>query len=77
MNKCVNGVLVPLSPEEIVQHTALREAYLAKRNSRAWKEQRVIGYGSIESQLDMIYHQGLESWKTHIASVKNANPKPQ
>jgi hypothetical protein len=32
-------------------------------------------YGSIVSQLDEIYHEGLDSWKTRIASIKTKYPK--
>jgi len=32
-------------------------------------------YGSIVSQLDEIYHDGIDAWKTRIASVKNKYPK--
>ena len=32
-------------------------------------------YGSIVSQLDEIYHNGIDAWKTRIASVKNKYPK--
>ena len=40
---------------------------------------RVIAYGSIGSQLDMIYWDGKNEttvWADHIATVKAANPKP-
>lgn len=32
-------------------------------------------YGNWESQLDEIYHEGLDSWKTRIASIKTKYPK--
>jgi hypothetical protein len=32
-------------------------------------------YGSIVDQLDEIYHNGLDSWKTRIASIKAKYPK--
>jgi len=32
-------------------------------------------YGTWESQLDEIYHDGLDSWKTRIASIKAKYPK--
>jgi excinuclease UvrABC helicase subunit UvrB len=34
-------------------------------------------YPPIEDQLDMIYHQGIEGWKTEIDKVKNKYPKPE
>jgi len=32
-------------------------------------------YGTIISQLDEIYHSGLDAWKTRIASIKAKYPK--
>jgi len=32
-------------------------------------------YGTVVSQLDEIYHDGLDSWKTRIASIKAKYPK--
>jgi len=36
---------------------------------------RVKEYGSWQSQLDEIYHNGIDSWKTRIASIKEKYPK--
>jgi hypothetical protein len=38
-------------------------------------ENRRKDYGTVVSQLDEIYHEGLDSWKTRIASVKTKYPK--
>jgi hypothetical protein len=38
-------------------------------------ENRRKDYGTWESQLDEIYHDGIDSWKTRIASVKSKYPK--
>ena len=38
-------------------------------------DNRVDEYGSWQSQLDEIYHNGIDAWKTKIASVKNKYPK--
>ena len=43
----------------------LEDVYVNRRNE----------YGSIVSQLDEIYHNGIDAWKTRIASVKNKYPK--
>lgn len=37
---------------------------------------RAAEYGSLEFQLDYIYHNGLDAWKAHIEQVKLNNPKP-
>jgi len=38
-------------------------------------ENRRQEYGTIVSQLDEIYHNGLDSWKARIAQIKTNNPK--
>ena len=38
-------------------------------------ENRRKDYGTVVSQLDEIYHEGLDSWKTRIASIKSKYPK--
>ncbi len=38
-------------------------------------ENRRGEYGSVVSQLDEIYHNGIDAWKSRIASVKNKYPK--
>ena len=38
-------------------------------------ENRRKEYGTLVDQLDEIYHNGLDSWKTRIANIKNKYPK--
>lgn len=38
-------------------------------------ENRRKEYGAIVDQLDEIYHNGIEAWKTRIASIKAKYPK--
>jgi hypothetical protein len=38
-------------------------------------EKRKYEYGNWEYQLDEIYHQGIDVWKTRIQSIKNKYPK--
>jgi hypothetical protein len=38
-------------------------------------ENRRKDYGTIVSQLDEIYHEGLDSWKARLASIKAKYPK--
>jgi hypothetical protein len=44
---------------------ALEDVYVNRRKE----------YGTWESQLDEIYHDGIDSWKTRIASIKAKYPK--
>ena len=42
-------------------------------------QRRRVAYGDIGEQLDMMYHDQIEStttWKDHIAKVKSENPAP-
>lgn len=47
-----------------------------KRDKYAWLQNRRREYPSIEDQLDIIYHQGLEDWKAVIKAIKDKYPKP-
>jgi hypothetical protein len=44
---------------------ALEDVYENRRNE----------YGTIVSQLDEIYHSGLDSWKARLANIKTKYPK--
>jgi hypothetical protein len=44
---------------------ALEDVYVNRRNE----------YGTIVSQLDEIYHSGLDSWKLRLANIKAKYPK--
>jgi hypothetical protein len=36
---------------------------------------RSVAYPPIEEQLDMIYHRGIDVWKTEIKKIKDQYPK--
>ncbi len=40
-----------------------------------YREARKKEYPSIEKQLDILYHEGIEGWKQRIEEVKNKYPK--
>jgi hypothetical protein len=44
-------------------------------NPEAYKAQRSAAYPSITDQLDLLYHGGLDAWKTVIKAVKIKYPK--
>ena len=48
----------------------------AEYNSNEYQRQRATAYPSIADQLDQIYHEGLDAWKSTILAVKQENPKP-
>ena len=41
-----------------------------------YAEKRSAEYPNIEDQLDDIYHNGIDGWKTTIKAVKDKYPKP-
>jgi hypothetical protein len=41
----------------------------------AYKGKRAAEYPSIPDQLDLLYHGGIDAWKTAIQAVKNKYPK--
>jgi hypothetical protein len=61
----VNGNPVTYD-ESAVQAYIDAHAYIAKRQQ---------AYPSIADQLDLIYHQGLDAWKSAIQAVKEEFPK--
>jgi len=59
-----------------------REAVLAEQerlqkieDSNAYKSKRAAEYPSIVDQLDLMYHGGMDAWKTAIQVVKDKYPK--
>jgi len=41
----------------------------------AYKYKRAAAYPSIPDQLDLLYHGGMDAWKTAITAIKEAFPK--
>tara|TARA_B110000495_G_scaffold47572_1_gene39639 strand:+ start:131 stop:427 length:297 start_codon:yes stop_codon:yes gene_type:complete len=41
-----------------------------------YSRKRTMEYPSIADQLDDIYHNGIDAWKTTIKLTKDAHPKP-
>ena len=49
----------------------------AEYNAQAYARSREAEYPPLEDQLDHIYHNGVESWKTNMVKpVKDKYPKP-
>lgn len=51
--------------------TQLQAAYDAK----AYQRYRAKEYPSIANQLDDLYHNGIDGWKTTIKAIKDKHPK--
>ena len=53
---------------------ALQAAWDLENDS--YKSQRRAEYPDMASQLDDIYHNGIDGWKTTIKAIKDKYPKP-
>ena len=60
--ECTNGL------------AALQAAWDLENDS--YKSQRRAEYPDLVSQLDDIYHNGIDGWKTNIKAIKDKYPKP-
>ena len=66
-----NGT-TPISKSDIEAKMAeLKTAY----DNNKYQRDRAAEYPSIEDQLDDIYHNGIDGWKTTIKAVKDKYPK--
>jgi hypothetical protein len=66
---------VEISKEERRTRKREESAYYLKRAKKQYKLDRRDEYPPIEDQLDMIYHQGLPTWKKAIKAIKDKYPK--
>ena len=53
----------------------LNTAYTAWKNANEYKDKRAAEYPSVVDQLDLIYHSGVDAWKTKIKETKDKYPK--
>ena len=68
-----DGKSVTLDQSKIdAARTTIDSEYAALEYSRNRKAE----YPSIEDQLDSIYHNGIDGWKTTIKAIKDKYPKP-
>lgn len=51
------------------------DAVNAEVKSKEYQEKRKAEYPSIEDQLDDLYHNGIDGWKTTIKAIKDKYPK--
>ena len=76
MKKMVNGNLVDMTSEEISDRNEQIKESEADYAANGYKQRRELEYPSIEDQLDKIFHDGIDAWKSDIQAIKNNNPKP-
>ena len=75
-----NGVFIASWDYDIAQPTAEQIASYETAGNTAEANNTIIAtrktaYGSWNKQLEEIYDNGIDSWKTRIAKVKTDNPK--
>lgn len=66
---------VPFTPEEEAQRDAEEAAAITEQAKTAYIRNRVAEYPSINDQLDLLYHGGMDAWKAAIKAVKDKYPK--
>ena len=54
----------------------LNAAYTAWKAAEEYKINRANEYPNIVDQLEDIYHNGIDGWKTTIKTIKDKYPKP-
>ena len=70
----INGKQVTVEQSKIDEARVTLDAEYAKTK---YKEQRLFEYPNWEDQLDYIYHNGIDKWKTDVVDpVKKKYPKP-
>lgn len=50
---------------------------VAEYELNQYQRNRVSAYPSIEDQLDILYHSGIDAWKEEINKIKDKYPKPE
>ena len=77
MKKRVNGIEVQMTDAEIAEVQAQWAEEDAKQAATQYNTDRMYAYPSLAEQLDYIYHNGVEAWKTDIIDpIKQRYPKP-
>ncbi len=63
----------PISKADI---EAKQAALTTDYNNKEYQRKRAAEYPSVVDQLDEIFHNGLDAWKTKIQETKTKYPKP-
>jgi len=66
----VRGDLIPVDLEEEARMESEIQA-------TKYQQDRQFKYPSIQDQLDDLYHNGIDGWKSSIKTIKDAYPKPK
>ena len=63
------------NPDSQPTDDEINTAYTAWKNANEYKINRANEYPPIIDQLDDIYHNGIDGWKTTIKAIKDKYPK--
>ncbi len=77
MKKIVNGIEVDLTAEEILEKESQDAAALLEIQKIQFKIDRQLAYPSLAEQMDILYHEGFDAWKSVIKEIKDKYPKPE
>ena len=66
-----NGTTPIAEADILAKQKELKTAYINNKYQR----DRAIAYPSIVDQLDDLYHNGIDGWKTTIKAIKDKYPK--
>jgi hypothetical protein len=76
--KQVNNERLPISDDDFEQMVIDCANSKFDQQENGYKQARQEAYPSYGEQLDYIFHNGLEAWKTDIIQpIKDNNPKPE
>ena len=65
--------LVPISDTALA--TLKEEQEQTRLDALTYEEKRQAEYPTIANQLDDLYHNGIDGWKTTIKAIKDKHPK--
>jgi hypothetical protein len=66
-----------IKPTEAELQQYYEDSLIAYQAGELYKTQRQQAYPSVEEQLDMIFHMGVDVWKDRIQNIKNNIPRPK
>ena len=61
--------------QEVIDKIEIKPYVPPIKKAVTYDIQRKCEYPSIEDQLDKIYHEGIDAWKTEIKTIKDKYPK--
>ena len=68
----IKSGLVPISDTALA--TLREEQEQARLDALTYSEKRQAEYPTIANQLDDLYHNGIDGWKTTIKAIKDKHP---